>query len=111
MKRAKRGRILYPTGNIFRFGARLSHLVGSTARGSTGNGLRDAETVLIFYPTYERCVFRMVFLLFVFSILVYLASELAALGRNAYFNKRFRSVALEKHCAQASERSAKSEAS
>jgi len=48
------------------------------------------------------------FLLFVFSILVYLASEAAALGRT-YFNKRFRSVALEKHCAQAGERLVKNE--
>lgn len=74
VRRAKRAEFFIRRGIYFVL-VHVSHLVGSTACGSTGNGLRDAETVLIFYPTYERCVFRMVFLLFVFPILVYLASE------------------------------------
>lgn len=48
-------------------------LVGSAAHGRTGNGHGDDIDFLS--DVYERCVFRMVFLLFVFSILVYLASD------------------------------------
>lgn len=59
VRRAKRVEFFIRRGVYFVL-VHVSHLVGSTACGSTGNGLRDAETVLIFYPTYERCVFRMV---------------------------------------------------
>lgn len=59
VRRAKRAEFFIRRGVYFVL-VHVSHLVGSTACGSTGNGLRDAETVLIFYPTYERCVFRMV---------------------------------------------------
>lgn len=56
-----------PEKEIFRIGERLvprwQHCTRQYGKWVQGDG----ETVLIFYPTYERCVFRMFSLLFVFS--------------------------------------------
>lgn len=93
-------RILYPTWSIFRFGARLASRWQPCMRQYGKWAQRRWDGIDFLSDVWEMRVSDGLFLLFVFSILVYLASEAAALGRT-YFNKRFRSVALKKHCARA----------
>lgn len=93
-------RILYPTWSIFRFGARLASRWQPCMRQYGKWAQRRWDGIDFLSDVWEMRVSDGLFLLFVFSILVYLASEAAALG-GTYFNKRFRSVALKKHCARA----------